>query len=69
MPVTRYAIRFKDGAGWYCQGLPKEPVFEFAILYASLDHVKAAIKKKPNYFARVPYEIVPVTCTIGEPQK
>ena len=64
--MIRYAIQFEDGS-WYCQGLPKNPTFEFAIMYASLEHVKTAMKKKEHWFKRTPYKIIPVTCTMGAP--
>ena len=64
--MTRYAIRFPDGS-YYCQGSPKDNTFTFAILYASVDYAKKAMKKHEAWFSRSNAVIVPVTCTIGEP--
>ena len=66
---TRYAIRLNadtENPSWNCQGLPKDMNdFGFAILYASVEHAKKALKKNPAWAARCNAQIVEVQCFVG----
>lgn len=46
--ATRFAIKMVSPDGlvhWHCQGNPKSNSFDFAILYASMEHLTKAMKQ------------------------